>query len=165
MAGNKRAVFFDRDGVINDVIDRGKNFYVKGKKVRWTAPFQFNEFRLKPGVEELLKRIGEAGFLRILLTNQPDIAYGLLTTDQHNRIMDEVKKLPFEDIFICLHSRFDNCICKKPKPGMLFEATRKHGINLQSSYVIGDSDSDIKAGDAAGCTTILITDNKLIPCF
>src|SRR3989338_11315000 len=95
-----KAIFFDRDGVLNEVIDRGKGFSVAGKQVRWSAPFRFNEFRLKSGLTELLEKIKEVGYLRILVTNQPDIAYGMMTAEDHELIMAEIKKLPFDDIYV-----------------------------------------------------------------
>jgi D-glycero-D-manno-heptose 1,7-bisphosphate phosphatase len=156
MAIKKPAIFLDRDGVINDTVDRGENFFVYGKKVRWTAPFKFNEFKLKTGIAATLKLIGQSGFLRILVSNQPDIAYGTMPLAEHEKIMAEVKKLPLDDIFICVHGRDDNCECKKPKPGMLFSAAKKHNIDLASSYIIGDTQSDVSAGKAAGCATVLI---------
>jgi len=150
------AIFIDRDGVLNDVVDRGEDFFVQGKKVRRTAPFRYDEFHLKSGVPETLEQIGNLGFLRILVTNQPDIAYGTMTPKEHERIMADVKKLPLDDIFVCLHGRNDNCECKKPKPGMLLQAAKKWDIDLASSYIVGDGKGDMEAGRAAGCATILI---------
>jgi len=152
----KRAVFLDRDGVINDLVYRGKNFIVHGKKVRWTAPFSYNEFKLREGVREALEEIGKIGFLRILATNQPDITYGFLNIKEHKKIMKDVEVLPLDDIFVCTHGRDDGCTCKKPKPGMLNEAVEKWNIDLKFSFVIGDTESDIGAGKALECRTILI---------
>ncbi len=152
----RQAVFFDRDGVINNAIDRGNDFFVAGKKVRWTAPFNLGEFKLKVGTEEALKQIGELGFLRILVTNQPDIAYKTMTQAEHDRIMTKVKKLPFDDIFVCVHGRDDGCECKKPRPGMLLEAAEKWGIDLGTSFMIGDTACDMGAAKAVGCRMILI---------
>ncbi len=155
-----KAVFFDRDGVINDVIDRGDNFFVEGKKVRFTAPFNYNEFCLRPGVVEILEAVGKLGYLRILITNQPDIAYGVLSSQEHELIMADVKKLPFDDIFICVHGRNDGCLCKKPLPGMFLEAAKKWNINLSSSYMLGDTDNDLVAAKAAGVHSVIISDGR-----
>lgn len=152
----KRAVFIDRDGVICEAIDRGDNCFVAGKKVRFTAPWRYNEFRLLPGVEAALKRLGELGFVRLLVTNQPDVAYGAMAQEDYDRIVAEVKKLPLDDIFTCLHTRFDGCDCKKPKPGMLLAAAAKWKIDMTSSFMIGDEESDMAAGRAVGCVTLLI---------
>lgn len=133
----------DRDGVINDLRDSH-------------APFKYSEFKLKKGVHETLEELCKMGFLRILATNQPDITYGNLQKEEHELIMADVKKLPLDDIFVCTHGRNDGCECKKPKPGMLISAAKKWGIDLQKSFMVGDSESDVKAGQAAGCKTILI---------
>lgn len=156
MNTKKQAIFIDRDGVLNDIVDRGEDFFVQGKKVRRTAPFRYDEFHLKSGVFEALEQIGKLGFLRVLVTNQPDIAYKTMTEAEHERIMADVKKLPLDDIFVCLHGRNDNCDCKKPKPGMLLQAAKKWDIDLASSYIVGDGKGDMEAGRAAGCATILI---------
>lgn len=156
MDTKRQAIFLDRDGVINDVVDRGENFFVQGKKVRWTAPFNFSEFKLKAGAAEALKQIGELGYLRILATNQPDMAYGTMAQAEHDRIMAEIKKLPLDDIFVCVHGRDDGCACKKPRPGMLLAAAKKWQIDLPASFMIGDTASDTEAAKAVGCRTILI---------
>ena len=152
----KRAVFFDRDGVINELVDRGNNFSVRGKKIRYTAPFSYEEFFLKPQVKESLMTLEQLGFLRILVTNQPDLSYKLLKEDEHGRIMESVKTLAFNDIFVCPHGRDESCHCKKPNPGMLIEAIQKWDIDPSASYMIGDTQNDITAGKAAGCKTIII---------
>ena len=92
----------------------------------------------------------------ILITNQPDVAYGTMKRNDHEKIMSEVRALSFYDIFVCEHGREDGCVCKKPKPGMLLEAAKKHKIDLASSYMVGDTKNDMEAGKSAGCTTILV---------
>lgn len=139
----KLAVFLDRDGVINNLGDGH-------------APFKYDEFKIRNGVRGALEDLGKMGFLRILATNQPDVAYGNMSQADYDKIMADVKKLPLDDIFVCTHGRDDGCECKKPKPGMLLAAAKKWGIDLQKSFMIGDSENDIKAGQAAGCKTILI---------
>lgn len=155
-ASLKRAVFIDRDGVLNHAIDRGPGFFVKGKEARWTAPYRHYEFKLKDDAAGTLKKFGELGFLRIVVTNQPDLGYGLISKKDYDLIMSDLKKLPLDDIFVCLHGRDDGCECRKPKPGMLLEAAKKWGINLGDSFMIGDASIDVEAGRAAGCTTILV---------
>lgn len=152
----RRAIFFDRDGVINEVVDRGENFLVRGKKVRYTAPFFSHEFKFRSGAREALKYAGDLGFFRVLVTNQPDVTYGLISSAEYDKIMTNVTALPFEDIFVCPHGREDGCACKKPKPGMLIDAAAKHKIDLASSFIIGDTENDMRAGKAAGCATVLI---------
>lgn len=156
----KRAIFLDRDGVINDTVDRGENCFIQGKKVRWTAPWAYDEFHLKTGVLEALQAFHEAGYLVILATNQPDIAYGTMTREEHERIMAEVRKLPLDDIFVCEHGRDDGCECKKSKPGMLLDAAKKWGIDMAQSYLVGDTKNDAAAGRAAGCKVIIVDDGR-----
>jgi D-glycero-D-manno-heptose 1,7-bisphosphate phosphatase len=155
-----KAIFFDRDGVVNEVIDRGESFFTQGEDTRFTAPRNYSEFRLKSGVVEVLETVGKLGYLRILVTNQPDIAYGKLPQEEHERIMAEVKKLPFDDIFICFHRRDDGCLCKKPLPGMLHEAAKKWSIHLPSSYMVGDTSNDLEAAKAAGVRSVIVSDGR-----
>jgi len=142
------AVFFDRDGVINKVmIQDGKPF----------SPRRFKEFKFVEGVENVLERLKREGFLNIIVTNQPDIARGLMEWKELNKMHEYIKEnLPIDDIFVCPHDDKDNCECRKPKPGMFFEAAKKWNINLNASFMIGDSWRDIEAGKAAGCITILV---------
>ncbi|OGH64474.1 MAG: hypothetical protein A2821_03060 [Candidatus Magasanikbacteria bacterium RIFCSPHIGHO2_01_FULL_41_23] len=151
-----RAVFFDRDGILNDTVDRGEDFFVQGKKVRYTAPFSYKEFCPKTGIEEVLNTIHSLDFLCILVTNQPDITYGTMSLVEHERIMSEVKTWPLDDIFVCMHGRDGGCVCKKPLPGMILEAAKKWNIDLGRSFIVGDTQNDIQAGTNAGCQAILI---------
>jgi D-glycero-D-manno-heptose 1,7-bisphosphate phosphatase len=156
MNTKRKTIFLDRDGVINELIDRGEKFLVKGKKVQFTAPFSYSEFKLKNGVKEALEKAGDLGYLRIIVTNQPDVKYGLLPEEEYNHIMEETRKLPVDDVFVCLHTRDDNCSCKKPKTGMFSDADKKWAVDFESSYIVGDLETDILAGDALGLKTILI---------
>ncbi|MDP3710321.1 MAG: HAD-IIIA family hydrolase [bacterium] len=156
MNTRKIALFIDRDGVINDTVDRGEVFFVKGKKVRWTAPFNREEFKFKPGVHNALAATKSLGYMNILVTNQPDVGYGNMTVEEHDHMMFLVRQLPLDDIYICLHTRFDTCGCKKPLPGMITEAAIKWDIDLPRSFVVGDTANDVGAGKAAGCRTIIL---------
>jgi len=143
-----RAVFLDRDGVINANLQRD------GKPV---APTRLAELRFLPGIEEAARRLKAAGFLLIVITNQPDVATGLTPRAECEAMHDEIRRrLPIDDIMACFHTDADNCFCRKPKPGMIFEAAAKYNIDLAASYVVGDRWRDIKAGQAAGCFTIFI---------
>jgi D-sedoheptulose 7-phosphate isomerase len=142
------AVFLDRDGVLNQPLVRG------GKP---HSPSSLDEFKLFPGVALTLYDLKARGFALVVITNQPDVARGT----QSRSTIDEMHKsladtLPIDDILICYHDDSDNCKCRKPLPGLLFEAQRKHNIDLARSFVVGDRWRDIDAGHAAGCTTILI---------
>jgi D-glycero-D-manno-heptose 1,7-bisphosphate phosphatase len=143
-----KALFFDRDGVINEVVVRdGKPF----------SPRRFGDFKLVEGIGDVLVRLKLEGFLNIIITNQPDIARGLMEWEELNEMHKLIRERLFvDDIFVCPHDDKDNCECRKPKPGMLFEVAQKWGIDLNASFMIGDSWKDVEAGKAAGCKTILI---------
>jgi D-glycero-D-manno-heptose 1,7-bisphosphate phosphatase len=143
-----RAVFLDRDGVINANLERN------GKPV---APTCFADFRLLPGVDDAARRLKAAGFLLVVITNQPDVATGLTPRAECEAIHADIRRrLPIDDIVVCFHTDADNCTCRKPKAGMIFEAAAKHGIDLAASYMVGDRWRDVRAGHAAGCFTIFI---------
>jgi len=155
----RKAVFFDRDGVIFYPVKKSEDVRWKEKgKVR--APFSHKEFLDAGGVvpcaEDVIRSVKDAGFLAILATNQPDVKYGYLNKGEWKQIHAHAACLPFDDIYVCFHGRDDGCECKKPKPEMLLEAARKWNINLMNSYFIGDTESDTGAAKAAGCKSILI---------
>ena len=145
---SKRAIFLDRDGVLNaNVVRNGKPY----------APRTIEAFHLLPGVAEAVQRIKAAGFLAIVVTNQPDVAAGLTSRSIVDAMHVKLRQaLPLDDIKVCWHRDQDGCSCRKPKPGLLFEAAAEWDIDLGSSYMIGDRWRDIEAGQAAGCTTILV---------
>ncbi len=143
----KKAVFLDRDGVLNhSIIKDGKPY----------APRHMAEFVINPEISAL-SRLKELGYLLIIITNQPDVANGLATHEfvaqAHSRLCAE---FPFDDIMVCFHSDKDNCNCRKPKPAMLYQARDKFDINLADSFMIGDRWRDILAATAASCKSIFI---------
>jgi D-glycero-D-manno-heptose 1,7-bisphosphate phosphatase len=143
-----RAVFLDRDGVIN------KNMERNGRPV---APTRLEDFQFLPGVDDAARRLNAAGVLLIVVTNQPDIAAGrtpLSVVEAMNREL--MRRLPVDDVRMCPHVAEDACDCRKPKPGMLHAAAAERNIDLRASYMIGDRAVDIGAGRAAGCMTILV---------
>ena len=146
-----RAVFLDRDGVIN------ANLMRNGKPV---APTSLAEFRFLPGIAEAAQRLKQAGFLLVIVTNQPDIANGItpkaVMEDMHAEIR---RQLPIDDIMICFHTDADRCSCRKPKPGLILDAATRHGIDLKASYLIGDRWRDVLAGQAAGCGCTIMIDH------
>lgn len=142
------AVFLDRDGVL--VVPDFRNG-------RSYAPRTLETFRLYPDALGALTRLKAAGYLLVVVTNQPDIGNGdVLSTTvdaMHRRMLDE---LPLDRVELCSHRQSDGCACRKPKPGMLLNAARDCGIDLAQSFIVGDRASDIEAGIATGCTTIFI---------
>lgn len=156
----QKAIFLDRDGTIN----KYKGFIKKEE-----------EIELLPGVEEAIKKINEMGFLTIIVTNQPVIARGEVTEEELDEMHNKIETLLGEQgayvdaIYYCPHHpdkgfdgerlelKFD-CDCRKPKPGMLLKATNDFNIDLESSWMIGDSENDVLAGKNAGCHTVLLSD-------
>jgi D-sedoheptulose 7-phosphate isomerase len=146
--GKNRAVFLDRDGVIN------RAFVVDGKPLPPPTP---QDLEILPGVLEALQALKQAGFKLLVVTNQPDVGRGKLTRETLDAMHRELsEKLPLDEIFVCTHSDGDHCNCRKPSPGMLLEAAQKHDIDLACSFMVGDRWRDIEAGYNAGCKTILI---------
>lgn len=143
-----RAIFLDRDGVINQVVLRDG---APG------SPREIAEFEFESGIDEELQRLRSAGFKLFVVTNQPDAARGLLSAD-NLRMMTErvIANCRVDGIKICPHDDRDRCECRKPKPGMLIELAREYDIALSSSYLIGDSSRDTMAARAAGCTAIML---------
>lgn len=148
-----KAVFLDRDGVINKTILRN------GKA---QAPYSLEECEFFPGVKAAIEAFKSNHFLTVVVTNQPDVTRGWVSKDQVIAVNDKIKaELKVDDIRVCYHDSADNCNCRKPRPGMLLEAAREFNIDLGQSFMIGDRLSDIEAGMLAGCKTILITPQKI----
>jgi D-glycero-D-manno-heptose 1,7-bisphosphate phosphatase len=144
----RRAVFLDRDGVLDAAIVREGLPY---------PPRSADEVELLPGVEEACSRLGAAGFDLVVVTNQPDIARGTQTLEAVRRINDALlAALPLDEVVICPHDDAHGCDCRKPKPGMLVAAAERRGIDLSASFMVGDRWRDVEAGIRAGCRTLLI---------
>lgn len=142
------AVFLDRDGVLNETIG------VNGVQV---PPHTIDEFRLIDGVVDAVDQLRDAGFALIVVTNQPDVARGLQTVANIDEMHDQLRRtIAPDEIVVCFHDDDDACQCRKPKPGMLTDAMRRHGIDSSRSFMVGDRWRDIIAGRLAGCTTVLV---------
>ena len=162
LSNKQKAVFLDRDGTINKYVSFLRNI---------------DDFELIDGVSEAIKKINQSGYLAIVVTNQPVIARGEVTWEELNEIHKKMATLLGKDgayvdaIYICPHhpdKGFEgerpeykiDCDCRKPKPGLLLQAAKDFNIDLSQSIMIGDSDRDVEAGEAAGCESILINDNS-----
>lgn len=143
-----RAVFLDRDGVLNVVVMRGG---------RPSAPRTLDEFEILPGVAESLAALSAAGFLLVVATNQPDVARGLVARETVEAMHDRLRAaLPLDDVRVCWEVETPASTCYKPKPGMLITAAGERGIDLGRSYMVGDRWRDVGAGKAAGCFTVFV---------
>jgi D-glycero-D-manno-heptose 1,7-bisphosphate phosphatase len=144
----ERAIFVDRDGVL--VIPEfrdGRSF----------APRTMEQFRLYDGVRDSARRLKQAGYKLVVVTNQPDVGHGYVDRTvveaMHCKLCDAV---PVDSIEVCYHTSADACGCRKPKPGMLLRAAERLSLDCGRSVMVGDRWSDVEAGRAAGCTTIFI---------
>ena len=160
LQNKQKAVFLDRDGTLNKYVGFLRDI---------------DQFELLDGVAEAIKKINNSGYLAILVTNQPVIARGEVTWEELEQIHNKLETLLglegayLDAIYFCPHHphqgyegeipelKFD-CDCRKPKPGMLLQAAADFNIDLSASYMVGDSDSDIKAGESAGCKSILVSE-------
>jgi D-glycero-D-manno-heptose 1,7-bisphosphate phosphatase len=143
-----KAVFLDRDGVINRAVVRNRKPY---------PPKTLQDLEILPDVLEALNLLKESGFLLIVVTNQPDVGRGTKkqeTVEEMHTYL--VNKLPLDDIFVCWHGQDGECDCRKPLPGMLLQASNKYGIDFGKSFMIGDRWRDVNVGYTAGCQTIFI---------
>ena len=147
MVAKRRAVFLDRDGVLNESIVRDGKPY---------APTTLAGFKLLPGVPDALQRIRDAGFLNVVVTNQPDVATGKARREDIDAIHRELKKLPIDAVKVCFHSDAEQCACRKPRPGLLLEAADELGIDLAASFMVGDRWRDVGAAHAAGCAALFV---------
>lgn len=151
MANYNRAIFIDRDGVIN--------------KRRLDHVKELNELELLPNVSKCIKKLKERGYLVVVITNQSTINRKLTTTTKVNKIHDIIQKYleknqtKIDGFYICPHTPEENCECRKPKPGLLLKASRDLEIDLTDSWMIGDNDTDIQAAKNAGCRFLKIIDN------
>ena len=143
-----RAVFLDRDGVLNRALIRNSLPY---------SPSTLAEFEILPGVAEACRLLKAAGFLLIVVTNQPDVGRGkqsqAIIEQMHARLLQD---LPLDRIAVCYHSGVEACECRKPLPGLLVRAARELAVDLPESFMVGDRWRDIDCGHAAGCRTVLV---------
>jgi D-glycero-D-manno-heptose 1,7-bisphosphate phosphatase len=144
----KRAVFLDRDGILNRAIVRNGKPY---------PPVNLHQLEILPGVSEALIKLNAANYLLIVITNQPDVARGTANKVDVEEINSQLSsRLPLDDIKTCYHDSGDHCFCRKPMPGALLEAAKEHDIDLSKSFMVGDRWRDIEAGQRAGCKTFFV---------
>ncbi|MBN2144218.1 MAG: HAD family hydrolase [Candidatus Aureabacteria bacterium] len=143
-----RAFFLDRDGTIN--VDYG---YVKS----------VDQFAFLPHAIEGLKKLSDLGFLLIIVSNQSGIGRGLYSLENYQTVMKNMqerlkeKSIVIQDVFFCPHSPESKCPCRKPSPKMILDAIQKWDVDIASSFLAGDKETDIQAGKKAGLTTFLIS--------
>jgi len=148
----RKAVFLDRDGVINEE----RKDYVK----------KISEFKILKNVDRSVQLLKENNFLIIVITNQSAINRGIISEDTLNEIHqflhEHMKKnnAALDGIYFCPHTPNENCQCRKPKPGMIIQAANDYDIDLNQSWFIGNSYNDLTAAKEAGCKGILIDETN-----
>jgi D-glycero-D-manno-heptose 1,7-bisphosphate phosphatase len=159
---NGKAVFLDRDGVVNELVYFPEQGIID-------SPFVANQFHLCPGVPEAVRRLQSAGYKVIIASNQPGVAKGHMTLKSFKQITETMKAqlgkegISLDGEYYCLHHpqagiqkyRID-CDCRKPKPGLILKAAKDMDIDISKSWFIGDNLTDIQAGKNAGCHTLLL---------
>jgi len=144
----RRAVFFDRDGVLNRPMVRSGKPY---------PPATLDEFEILPDAFDAVALLRKLGFELFVITNQPDVARGTqqraVVEAMHQKLRDA---LGLNHFYVCYHDDGEACDCRKPKPGFLLQAAVEHHLSLPDSYMIGDRWRDVECGHAAGCKTIFI---------
>ena len=148
MTAPRRVGFLDRDGVLVVPEDRdGKGYAVR----------RVSDLRTYPDVVAALGRLKKAGYDLVVVTNQPDIALGLLDSRELARMHARLQaELPIDRIRVCTHDHSAACDCRKPRPGLLLANDGLGPVDYAASWMVGDRDSDVAAGHAAGCRTVFI---------
>ena len=149
---DRKVVFLDRDGTLN--VRPPKACYVEKEE----------DFIWIPGSMEAIKLLKDAGYITILISNQPGIARGNLTVETldriHEKMQSDLKKLDcsIDYIYYCPHNWDDGCDCRKPKPGLLYQAQKDLSLDLTKCILFGDDERDIKAADNANCPSVLVSE-------
>lgn len=158
----KSAIFFDRDGVINEHVYDKEHGTVD-------SPLNPSQVRLVYGAHQLIKGVRGMGFVTIICSNQPAVGLGKITLKNFQAVTDKIQSLlknkgaTLDYQYYCMHHPFAKlkkyrveCECRKPKPGLLLKAAKEHNIDPSRSWMIGDGVNDVIAGKVAGCKTILL---------
>lgn len=148
MTGANGAVFLDRDGVLNVIVER---------EGRPESPRVRGEFVLVAGARDSVDRLKAAGLPVFVVTNQPDLARGLLPVAELDAMMRQLEDdVGVDDMRVCPHEDRHGCTCRKPAPGMILELAAHWGVDTRRSFMVGDTWRDMEAGRAAGCRTVLL---------
>lgn len=148
----RKAIFIDRDGVIN----KARRDYVKS----------VDELEILPGAARALRLLRRAGYMLIVITNQSAVGRGIITRKRLSAIHEHLRRvlspngIAIDAIYYCPHRSDEGCTCRKPRPGLILKASAEHNIDLRNSWLIGDDETDIAAGKAVGCRTIMIHRNE-----
>jgi D-glycero-D-manno-heptose 1,7-bisphosphate phosphatase len=148
---SKSAVFFDRDGVVNRLVDRDGGSY---------SPRLASDFSVCDDIPVLFRDLNRIGCTIVIVTNQPDISRALMTQEELAAMTSELVRLGATAIYVCPHSDNDRCECRKPLPGMIRQALAELDINVNKAFLVGDALTDIRAAEACGMLGVLISSRK-----
>lgn len=144
----RKAIFFDRDGVLNHLVKRNGSYY---------SPQRFQDFYIDDDAKEVINHVHEMGYLAIVVSNQPDISRGKLKQSELNKMTDILfEELNVDDVFYCTHDDNNDTGCRKPAPGLFFTAQKKYNIDFKKSFMIGDTWKDVEAAKNANISMILL---------
>ena len=147
----QKAIFFDRDGVLNHLVKRDGSNY---------SPQNIKDFRIDSEAKEVVKLLHEMGYLAIVVSNQPDISRGKLKQSELDKMTQLlINETNVDDIFYCTHDDDNDTGCRKPAPGLFFTAQKKYNIDFNKSFMIGDTWKDVEAAKNAGISMILLDKN------
>ena len=147
----KKAVFLDRDGVVSRaVVINNRPFSIR----------RASDLQILDEVNEALGIFGKLALIPIIISNQPDVARGLLSQLEHEKIESKIVTLTgISKIYTCTHDEKDNCFCRKPKPGLILKAAEDHDIDITKSYLIGDRWRDMDLAKNVDCRSFFINRN------
>lgn len=144
----KQGVFIERDGIL---------VQVRVERQHQVSPLTLEEFRINEAAVPLMHKLKEEGLVLIVTTNQPGLSRGYQSRRELDRMHDLLRRaLPIDDILVCPHDEIDRCPCRKPKPGLLMEASFKWHLDMDRCFAISDKWQDAQAARAAGCTSLLV---------
>ncbi len=147
----QKAVFFDRDGVLNHLVKRDGSYY---------SPQKSQDFHIADDAKDVINHVHEMGYLAIVVSNQPDISRGKLKQFELDKMSDILfEELSIDDVFYCIHDDDNDIGCRKPAPGLFFTAQKKYNIDFKKSFMIGDTWKDVEAAKNAGISMILLSKN------
>jgi len=143
-----KAIFFDRDGVLNELVERNGGFY---------SPRKLSDFKIINNAAKVTKKTNLLGFVNIVISNQPDVSRGHMSKKELEKMTDRLSnKLSLDDFFYCIHDDSDLCNCRKPAAGLLEQAIKKWDIDLKKSLLIGDTWKDAEAANKVNVKCLLL---------
>ena len=145
---SRRLAFLDRDGILSVPLTRNGKGY---------APRSLQELQLYPDIRSSVFRLKRLGFEVVVVTNQPDVAAGIISRAELEAInVEVVARSGVARVRVCPHAREEFCRCRKPRPGLLQAENEFGPVNFAESWMVGDRDSDLSAGNLAGCRTVFV---------